>query len=325
MKTLKAIIFLGLSLLVSCSPDISKSIGNMVKLNNAFRTDLADQPKVSLSGRIINLESNKPVNNCVVYLENTTFKSSVNDKGEFRFNNIPLADYSLIIIPDEGTFFSKKIDLTEHPDSNYVIYIKLPEQKANNDIFSPQEKVTILEKELEAQKKKSEKREKDIISKLSDLLSDKGYETYTIFMKTIIGHPSDCKILNPQVLSFETHENSREQWITCKTSAPIILLNKWLGYIQIIDLKKASITKSSGYYTISYDADICYVDILNSQDYKPDSAYCLSNRLNSFKGSTQHFFMSLAAGKLDEEGFLVSEPKVQTGHSKQAGNTECFF
>ena len=72
MKTLKAIIFVGLSLLVSCSPDISKSIGNMVKLNNAFRTNLADQPKVSLSGRIINLESNKPVNNCVVYLEITT-------------------------------------------------------------------------------------------------------------------------------------------------------------------------------------------------------------------------------------------------------------
>ena len=95
MRLIKIPVFLGLLFLASCSSNISKNTG---ELGNLFKTNLERQPFILFSGQIINSESDKPLSNCTVYLEGTTYKDTTSKEGKFNFNSIPAGNYTLMII-----------------------------------------------------------------------------------------------------------------------------------------------------------------------------------------------------------------------------------
>ena len=129
-------------------------------------------------------------------------------------------------------------------------------------------------------------------------------DNLAIFQSGLFGNSkagSKCKILNPEVLSF-SRKNSNTDNLTVYAYAekPLIIENKELGYQ--ISYALEGFTKSAS--ALSFMGHPFYIDLYSDQMVP---SKILLAREKAYRGSTVHFFRSLYANRLKEEGFEVYE------------------
>lgn len=111
---------------------------------------------------------------------------------------------------------------------------------------------------------------------------------------------AQCKILNTQVLTF--NDDKQAQMLTTNASDFLIIENKALGY---------NIKYLLSFFEYDYKTKIFYYGghphFEEMKGSKAKQKQWQKNREVAYNGSMQHFYKSLYANKIDEEGFVINK------------------
>ncbi len=129
-------------------------------------------------------------------------------------------------------------------------------------------------------------------------IDDDWLRRFQRFRRAIVGESwraDSTRILNPEVLSFE----ERRGTLTAQAAAPLVIENRALGYRLVYDLSVFEARTDR----IRFDGDERF-ETLESTTWR-DTDRWRTARLDAYNGSGAHFFRSLLAGTIQEEGFSV--------------------
>ncbi|MFC2126398.1 carboxypeptidase-like regulatory domain-containing protein, partial [Bacteroidota bacterium] len=153
-----------------------------------------------MSGKIVDLNTNVPVEFAHVFLSNTTYGKTSDGSGRFYMDNLPAEEFILVVSIVGYETFSGKVNLTEMNIQNLLIKLK----------------PKIVELEGVSVTGKTDK---------------KWNRLYNIFKREFVGetiNSKDCEIKNPWVVEFTKKSNNNN--ISVVVSKPIIIINRSLGY-----------------------------------------------------------------------------------------------
>ncbi len=240
-------------------------------LSSLFSFLSYSQHLFSITGKVIDEESGKPLAYASVFLNNTTFGAITEEDGSFSFEANP-GSYDLI-----ANFFSYspiifKITIDSSFNKSYVL------------------KMTPIQYDL-----------KEISVESSR--GKEWYDNYEIFKQNFIGtskNSLNCEILNPEVLIIDF--NHKKRTLEVKARDALIIENKALGYKIHYLLQNYTQDFSSGYTTFLGYPRFEKLIGKNGKKKKWDK-----ERKRAYLGSNIHFFRSVCNGELDSEGFSVIE------------------
>lgn len=247
----------------------SKCFSIVVILMMATIADVSAQDLISVTGRVLDEESGKPLSYASVFLNNSTFGAVADENGEFEFLTKP-GNYDLIV-----NFFSYQP----------IIYpVEFTEASPKKFVF----KMRPLEYDL---KEISVESTRDKI----------WYKNYEVFKSTFLGssiNASKCEILNPEVLIIDFNQKTK----TMKVRARDVLKirNPGLGYE--IDYLLDTYEYNIGLGRIYFQGYPRFLEMKGKGGKKSKWAKA---RKKAYLGSPTHLFASLAAGNTASEGFSM--------------------
>lgn len=225
--------------------------------------------QLNLSGKIIDYETNKPIEQASVFINNSTIGTISSADGKFKLSGLYPGSYDLVISMIGYEPMMQTINL----NNSDTILIKLKTK------WSELKPVIILPDKL----------------RLYYL---------NLFKKAFIGKTQNafsCRILNTDILSFDFDDKNH----TLRVSADdfIIVVNQSLGY-RIEFLLNQFIYKinSNNTYSTYYEGQALFKEL---QANKAKRNRWAKNRLKSYRGSTMHFFRSAAENNLSANGFIL--------------------
>lgn len=212
-----------------------------------------------------------PLEDAVVYVNNTSVGTTTNNKGEFSLS------------VKEGTS-ELIISYLGFKTINYPINTKTYTKPLT---FALLENENILE-EIIIEKTKYDENWKYNLS---------------LFKNAFIGKTelsANCILLNPKVLHFDF--DSKQRKLTATAKEPIQIKNNGLGYKITYDLKKFVIHNNKVTY-------LGYSRYENLDGNKRKKQRWKKNRIKAYKGSQIHFYKTLINNSTYEEGFIVDQFK----------------
>ncbi len=225
------------------------------------------QAQGMIRGKITDAQTGKPLPGANVFLSGTKMGTATNERGYYRFSEIPVGGYRLVvsIIGYERKIVDIVIGHGESIEIDFdlkpVVY-QLPKLYVRN-----------LGEEW-----------KENLERFTDhFIGRRGFADSVI-------------ILNPKVLVFD------ENWwgrLTAKSLAPLKIKNKALGYYITYYLKEFS---QSGGLT-KWDGDPLFTEMTPADSAQ--AAYWERNRRKAFYGSFRHFLLALINHRVDEAGFIL--------------------
>jgi len=225
--------------------------------------------QITIKGNVY--ESNVPLENVAVYLNNTMLGTTTNKEGEFKLK-VNEGEYELIV----SYLGFKKINYR----LNTVNYTK-PLR------FGLVENENILN---------------EIVIKKT-IYDETWKHNLASFKQEFIGLTNlaeDCEILNPEVLHFEF--DYAQNKFTAFARKPLKIRNNGLGYLITYELE--DFTKINNY--VSY---LGYSRYENLKGGKRKKKRWELNRKIAYNGSVVHFLKSLMNNTFTEEGFIVNQFK----------------
>lgn len=228
-----------------------------------------------ITGVVIDMKTNKPVNGASVYFNNTTIGTITNPDGEFaikyekKLNTqliISFIGYETFIV---GDLFFKKDLMIPLIESEYILN---EVELSSNDNWSRALKLREFKKQF-----------------LGKYFLEKS-----------------CQILNEEAiqLSYDT----RKKLLTAKSTSSIIIENNFLGYEVSVDLydfraEYSHVSRNKKRINVKY---VTYngANLYKLIDEEPTDNV-LKQREEIYFGSTLHFMRSLAAKKLKQEDYRV--------------------
>lgn len=238
-------------------------------LSCIFGSGLFAQSKFSntLTGKIIDSETGKPLFNVNVFLANTTRGAASDPDGAYLIENIPPGSYQMIVsmigyelVKVQVDFLSKKT-----VKKNIELVPKILSGEAVE-----------IEAEEPREWKKNLKR----------------------FIELFLGETDNakkCRIKNPEVLDFEVNHETGEFFAS--TDSILTIINEGLGYKVRIILEKFRYCQDSLYYMI-----YPFYSELKASDEKQKIVW-EKNRNFTYDGSCRHFLSALARGAEEREYF----------------------
>jgi hypothetical protein len=222
----------------------------------------------TLKGKVLDIETNEPLESVAIYFDNTTIGTTTNDKGEFSISYSDAVQTTLVI--------------------SYLGYEKV---FINN--YRNSEHLTILIKEA--------------INALDVVVidADDGMsraEKLRRFRAEFLGvskNGKSCKIWNEKDLRFRYNKSTRT--LIAWSNTPVIIINTELQYqinFDIIDFEM--VISDWNATSVIYTGTSFYKD-LNTKSKKR----ILKNREKAYAGSVQHFMRALYNKKLEEEGYIA--------------------
>jgi len=222
-----------------------------------------------LSGRVVDLKTNTPVEFAHVFLSNTTFGKTSDTSGRFFLDNLPAEEFILVVSIVGYETFSGKINLTQRNISNLVVKLK--------------SKVVEL----------------DDVS-VTGQADKKWNRLYDVFEKEFIGqtlNSENCEIENPWVVEFT--EDSKTNNLAVLTAEPIQITNKSLGYSITYYLEEFRYNHGSLKY---FGFPIFkYMEVAEAEEEK----LWQKNRHLAYTGSLRHFFYTLVNDEYETDGFTI--------------------
>lgn len=221
----------------------------------------------SIEGRVVDTDTGEPLHGAHVFLSNTKIGTVSNPAGRYQLQRIPPGSHKLVV-----SMIGYKNDPIE------IIFV--PGIKLTFEL-----KLTPVVYEME--------------EIYAGNLDDRWERHLQRFERLFLGESAladSVKILNPEVLRFESRWWGR---FTAEALAPLKIENRALGYNIIFYLDEFRHSGSNTRWT----GDQFFNEMTPEDSDQAD--YWKKNRVEAFKGSLRHFFISLMANRMEEEGFIL--------------------
>ncbi|GAB2705963.1 carboxypeptidase-like regulatory domain-containing protein [Mucilaginibacter koreensis] len=220
-----------------------------------------------LSGKVINSKDNSPVSDVSIYINNTTLGTKTNTNGNFELKLNQPGQYEIIISAIGFERYSGTFIVTQ------------------NTTLAP---ILLTEKTTELA--------------VVTIKPDANWERYyAIFKQDFLGssdEAKDCRILNPDILSFDYDAAKRE--LTGSSPDYLIVENKALGYR--LRYQVSSYGREYKTHIVYYEGTALFEELTGTA---PQKRRWEKNRLKAYLGSSMHFLRSVIAAQPDVEGFRV--------------------
>lgn len=230
----------------------------------------AAMAQVSFSAKVVDDKAGAAIQNASVYFNNTTIATKTNEQGVFSFNDIRFFNSELVIYS---------------PGYELIVFKPTTTQlAANKFVFKMQAKHprdTAQQNAIAAAKK-----------------NDTWYRAYMgNFYRGVVSvtkETSQCVLVNPQAIDFAP--NADQSGFNAFADTALVIVNNQTGYrlhYILIDFF------SEAFSMRSYFSGYCWYEPLgDNKQYQVARNHC-------YFGSSQHFYRSLVANKLYEQGFGV--------------------
>lgn len=225
-----------------------------------------------VSGQVMNLDNNQPMQGASVFAENTTIGTTTGADGKFNLY-LPPGGYDLIV--SFTGFGTERRRITSSDTQN------------QNLSFSLKPK----EKEMEA------------VAVIATTEVKNGWEKYgNFFVENFIGkseNSKDCSIKNPEKLHFFFSRKRNRLKVT--SEEPILVENRALGYT--VHYALDSFTYAYNTQVAYYTGNPLFEELTPVND--DQQQVWVSKREKAYRGSILHFMRSLYQKRIEEEGFQV--------------------
>ena len=222
----------------------------------------------SISGRVLDAETNEPLQFAHVFVDQTTHGAITNSNGEFALTDLMPGEYRLVFSFVGFVLFSRSTSIT---DQDMVVNARLVPQNA------------ILQN-IEVKGTKDKEWEKNL------------KEFNRIFLGAdAFSH--QCRILNPWVIDFEYDQTIKK--LTAVASQPIEIENRALGYLIHCSLQNFEFASEG--YRIKGLYRFNEMEANNEAEAKRWTG----NRNISYQRSLRFFFKSIIEGNAETNGFEV--------------------
>lgn len=224
-------------------------------------------PTTTLSGRVFDAASGKPMPFATVFINNTTRGTTADSTGHYQLTRVPIGSVEIV--------------------ASFVGY-----RPTRQIIRLGNEPFHTISLGIEADK--SMLADVSVTAKRS-----KGWERqFRRFKDALLGETpftSQCLIINTQAVQL-TEEKGH---LKAKATEPLIIENRALGY-QL----RYQLLYFDAYQAVAYYAGTCQFDEMKPDS--PDQAERWQrNRQQAYEGSTRHLLASMIAGRHEQEGFMV--------------------
>lgn len=224
---------------------------------------------ITISGYVFDAGDQQPINYVNVFLNNTMLGDATDKDGYFKIKNVPLGSYELVVSHIGYRSEQKQISITGLQNQYYEFKV------TSRTHVLPEISISA-----------SEARD-----------WQKQLENFKRYFLGASENARQCRIINPEVLSFEVDESANKFAATAEDV--IVIENNALGYR--IHFLLDIFTK--------YDENIVYFGRAKFELLKPTNIEELEKwqetRLEVYKGSLRHFLHAFVSKKLHNEGFLV--------------------
>jgi CarboxypepD_reg-like domain len=229
---------------------------------------LISQAQFIISGRVLNESGTEPVSKASIYINNSTIGTASNENGEYIMHHIKPGVYEVIVSHVGFEVIVYKIEIKS---ADIRLTFKLvPKVKEMRDILV----VT------------SSQREKWLAILRENFLG-----------LTLAADRS--KILNEEDIFFE--KGQTKDVVKAFSEVPLIVENKELGYRIYFELQEFIFDAKEG-RTLFFG--FSRYEEMGDPDSEPRKKY-IRNREKTYKGSTLHFYQSLLANSIAEQGFSI--------------------
>ena len=230
--------------------------------DQALATDL-----LSLSGRIVDAETKKPIP-ATIFLDNTTLWATANNDGVYKLGNIPAGNYNLVVALN-NQMASYTVSFTDRPV------------------------VLNLELRLEADSPKQFARQSN---------PDVSKKYFHIFTNYLLGNTPNsvrCIIINKDAILLEYNKKNRT--LKARADKPIEIVNQALGYRLFLSLKEFEINYPAN--TFVFLGALRFQEIAPAN--KSQERRLENHREVAFYGSLTHFMRSLVNHNLSDNHFSI--------------------
>ncbi|MCD6115501.1 carboxypeptidase-like regulatory domain-containing protein [bacterium] len=222
----------------------------------------------SISGIVIDSETNKPLFYTNIFLANTTLGTASDKNGQFRIDNVPIGNYQLIVSMIGYELKKLNISVRFRKTQNFKIY--LPRKPVQGKTIS-----------VSAYKPKS------------------WQKNFQVFRELLLGQSSfadKCRLINTNVLNIIYNKTTHT--LSVKTMEPLHIENKALGYDIYLTIEEFSY-QGVGFFKFKGISRFIEMKPVKLQQRK----IWIRNRLKAYNGSLRHFLVSLANNRVKEQGF----------------------
>ncbi len=228
----------------------------------------ADSTRFNISGRVLD-ETGEPLPGATVFISNSKWAASTDNKGMFKITEIPAGNYEVLVRMMGFSTFTKVFSITNR---SVTINVTL-----NPDAIALSEA--------------------KIVAK-PDGNRARYLKTFT---EVFIGQSDNAKkskILNSDVIRFQYIKATGT--LTARSTDFIKVENAGLGYNIYYLLNSFAFNQRD--QTFAYDGKIFFEELTGDEKKQTEWS---KNRSLAYYGSMQHFFRALSAGTTDAEGFKV--------------------
>lgn len=229
--------------------------------------DLFAQPNMVavLSGEVLDDETGVPLFGAHVFIAKSMIGTTTNKNGEYTLTGVPTGAHRLYVsmLGFEDDF----LDLMLRTSKAYSFNFRLKPSV-----------IEIGEIVVEAERDKNWK---------------KRLEKFTRLFIGETPNALETKILNPEVLDFESRRGS----LTAVAAEPLIIENKALGYRIQYFLRDFESTPNR----VQYDGEGLYEEM--DPENEEQAARWEEKRRMAFMGSFRHFLLALISGRTEAQGF----------------------
>ena len=246
---------------------------------------LTAQAQLTLTGRVVNGETNEIIPFATVFLANTTKGTTADDKGHFTLTNLQPGRFDMVVSSVGFETFS--FPVYTNRQQTYVVRLKPSTE--------------LMEVKVKARR------------------SPNWDKHLSFFIQSFIGtsqNASSCRIMNPKAIWFDEEEETH----TLKAGAQeaLTIENNALGY-RIKYLLSSFVYNTSKRY-FSY---IGYPSFEEMEPRSPRQAKrWVESRKKAYYGSVMHFMRALHTRCVGEEGFVLNRiaEEIHIENQRGAGN-----
>jgi CarboxypepD_reg-like domain len=230
-----------------------------------------------IQGRVIDSETQKPLEGVNVFLSHTTIGTTTNDKGEFQLNHLEPGKYELVVT---SINYENYTQLIQENESAETLIIKL-------------KPAVITLKEV-------------VVEQFDKDGWDKWKDSFDAYFIGSAQQQKNCVLINPEVVKFSY--NSKTNRLRAVATDKLIFENKDLGYRIIYLLSKFEIDFSNKTFS--------FTGYPLLEELSPKNAKEMTNwnklRDETYKGSLRHFIRSLYMNQLEKNGYELRKVKFIT-------------
>ncbi len=222
----------------------------------------------TISGKVLDAETNEPLQFAHVFIDQTTHGTVTNSNGEFFLENLEPGEYRLVFSFIGFELFNRSVSIS---DKDMIVNARLVPQNAilqNIEVKGTKDKVW-----------------------------EKNLKDFNRIFLGVDEFARQCRILNPWVIDFDFDKSTKK--LTAIASQPIEIENKALGYLINCSLQSFEFTPET--YRIKGLYRFKEMEATNDDEAKRWTY----NRSKSYQRSLRFFFKSIIDNTHETNGFEV--------------------